>query len=474
MEAAKQTIPRGRRQEYKPYWSERLQTLQDQLTTAREQVEQTPSPENNAAYSRARTAFDEEKTKEVRNSWKEKTTSLNMERDTGKLWKLTKTLNDDFQPNPRAALLIQDNQIYTGKKAASLLAENFSQESHLDVPRQKTEDVRRRTKQELRKKTPTESMSADFTLQELNNASRQLKNKKAPGRDGITNEMIKHLGRHAKQKLLEIYNQSWNSGEFPASWKEAIITPILKKGKDKHNKTSYRPISLLSCLGKTMERMVNRRLQYHLEKNNLINRTQSGFRKNRNTEDQITLLTQDIENGFQQKMKSLAVFVDLTKAFDKVWKEALLLKLLQKNVCGTMYWWIHSYLFQRSARVKLDGQTSTRVKIREGVPQGCCISPTLFIVFIDDITDQLSNHISRALHADDLAIWTKSEQISTAAYRMQDAMNLISNWAREWMVSINRTKTETTCFSLSPKKEVFNLQIEGTDIPQQDTPARCL
>nr|KAG5709635.1 hypothetical protein BaRGS_001685 [Batillaria attramentaria] len=272
--------------------------------------------------------------------------------------------------------------------------------------------------------------------------------------------MIKHLGRHAKQKLLEIYNQSWNSGEFPASWKEAIITPILKKGKYKHNKTSYRPISLLSCLGKTMERMVNRRLQYHLEKNNLINPTQSRFRKNRNTEDQITLLTQDNENGFQQKMKSLAAFVDLTKAFDKVWKEALLLKLLQKNVCGKMYWWIHSYLFQRSARVKLDGQTSTRVKIREGVPQGSCISPTLFIVFIDDITDQLSNHISRALHADDLAIWTKSEQISTAAHRIQDAMNLISNWAREWMVSINRTKTENTCFSLSPKKEVFNLQIE--------------
>nr|KAG5689677.1 hypothetical protein BaRGS_026792 [Batillaria attramentaria] len=74
-----------------------------------------------------------------------------------------------------------------------------------------------------------------------------------------------------------------------------------------------------------MERMVNRRLQYHLEKNSLMNPTQYGFRKNRNTENQITLLTQDVENGFQQKMKSLAVFVDLTKAFDKVWKEALLL-----------------------------------------------------------------------------------------------------------------------------------------------------
>ena len=82
--------------------------------------------------------------------------------------------------------------------------------------------------------------------------------------------MICHLGGVAKQKLLDIYNHSWNTGTFPTSWKEAIIIPILKKGKDRHSKTSYCPISLLSCLGKAMERIVNRRLQHHLEKNGLL------------------------------------------------------------------------------------------------------------------------------------------------------------------------------------------------------------
>ena len=76
----------------------------------------------------------------------------------------------------------------------------------------------------------------------------------------------------------------------------------------------------------------------------------------------MTLLTQDIENGFQQKMKTLAVFVDLIKAFDKVWKESLLFKLLRKRVCGNMYSWIQSHLFPRSARVRLEGQTSSSVK----------------------------------------------------------------------------------------------------------------
>ena len=104
------------------------------------------------------------------------------------------------------------------------------------------------------------------------------------------------------------------------------------------------------------------------------------------------------------------------------------------------------------------------------MPQGGVISPTLFIIFIDDICDQLSSHIPRALHADDLALWTKAEQVTPAAIRMQEAMNLISFWAKEWLVLINRTKTEATCFSLSPKREEFILQINGQEIHQQDTP----
>ena len=195
-----------------------------------------------------------------------------------------------------------------------------------------------------------------------------------------------------------------------------------------------------------------------------------GFRKHRSTEDQRAYLTQEIENGFQEKKNTLAVFVDLTKAFDKVWKDGLLLKLLKKNICGRMYGCIQSYLFQRTARVKLERHTSNLVKFREGVPQGGVISPTLFIILIDDIIDHLSTYISKAIHADDLAIWTCSEHINTANIRIQDAMNSISDWAEEWMVTINKNKTQATCFSLSTKKEQYNFHLQGGNIPQQETP----
>ena len=140
--------------------------------------------------------------------------------------------------------------------------------------------------------------------------------------------------------------------------------------------------------------MVNRRLQHHLEKIGLLSLSQSGFRKTRSTNDQVTPLIQGIENSFQQKMKTLAVFVDRTKAFSNAWKVGRPFKLLRKRVRGKVYSWIQSYLFQRS-----EGEINFSVKIREGVPQSGVISPTLFIVFLDDICDQLSTHITHPMSA---------------------------------------------------------------------------
>ena len=471
LEAAKCSIPRGRRYDYKPYWSDQLNELHNNMSKARDNMETFPNSESISAHSRARELYEEEKIQSSQKAWKEKTESLNMERDGDKIWKLTNSLNDDLQDSYKPTVLKNDNEeILTGKKAADKLAEHFKEISNLKIPREKANETRQQIKHESRNQQPNECMTANFTMQELNKAIHKLKNKKAPGPDGITNEMIKHLSNYAKNYLLQIFNQSWNTGTFPQYWKEATIIPIPKKGKDRTQSSGYRPISLLSCLGKLMERLVNNRLQYHLEKNGLLNPIQSGYRKNRSTEDQVTLLVQEIENAFQEKMKTIAVFVDLTAAFDKVWKDGLLLKLLRKQVNGNMFQWIKNFLFQRTARVKIDGYKSSLVKLREGVPQGGVISPTLFIIFIDDITEKLTTHISRALHADDLAVWTASENLSTAYVRMQMTMEKIGKWADEWLVTINKKKTEATVFSLSPKKEEVNLKINGESIPQQDTP----
>ena len=469
--SAKKSIPRGFRKDYKPYWSKTLANLHQKLSEARESMEQDPSAETVTRHNELKEEFNETKVKELQESWHDKTSSLSLESSTGKLWQLVKTLNEDATSTRGTTVLEEEGSVHIGRRAANLLAETFQDDSTTKVSPERREEVAKQLQNLQSEQTTTpQSMSSDFTLAELEDAIKRLRNKKAPGKDGVCNEMIRHLGETAKQKLLELFNQSWTTGIFPTAWKEATIIPILKKGKDPKQKTSYRPISLLSCLGKTLERMVNKRLMWHLETNNLITKEQTAFRKNRNTEDQLIHLAQSIENAFQDGHKVVATFIDLTKAFDKVWKQGLLLKLQTAGVKGKMFKWVKSFLSHRMARVKLNGALSQKVTLKEGVPQGGVISPTLFIVYINDITRGLSIHTSRALHADDFAMWTSAASTNTAKVRMQDALNNTSKWADDWCVTINSLKTVATCFSLSNKSEKIQLKIKNRKVPMDDTP----
>ena len=218
-----------------------------------------------------------------------------------------------------------------------------------------------------------------------------------------------------------------------------------------------------------MERMVNNRLLKYLEENHILNDCQSGYRKNRSTEDQTTYLAQEIEDAFQKKQKLLATFFDLSKAFDKVWKDGLLLKLANCGVNGRMLVWIRDFLTRRCARVKTNNKLSNLVYLHEGVPQGGVLSPTLFLVFINDLPQQFTPYVHRALHADDLAIWTQADSVCTAQARMQDAISKVEQWARDWGVTINESKTVSTLFSLCTKPEPLKLIVNNTEIPVSST-----
>ena len=216
--------------------------------------------------------------------------------------------------------------------------------------------------------------------------------------------------------------------------------------------------------------MVNKRLLWYLETNHLISSTQTGYRKHRSTEDQLSLLAQEVENGFQEKKKTLAVFFDLTQAFDRVWKEGLLFKLLQKGIGGRLFSWIKNLLIHRTARVIVDGEASHRVQLREGVPQGGVISPVLFLVFIDDITSCVPQHVSNTLHADDFAVWSTTTYTTTAVKRIQATVDNVNQWNIDWGQEASKTKTCATLFSLSPKREEVRITFGREIIPLEDTP----
>ena len=159
----------------------------------------------------------------------------------------------------------------------------------------------------------------------------------------------------------------------------------------------------------------------------------------------------------------------LTKAFDKVWREGLLLKILESGVSRRKYRWIRCFLHDRSARVKLDGHLSKSVKMR-GVPQGGVISPTLFLLHINNITTVLPRHVSNTLHADDLAVWSASEYTTSSAYRIQEAVNKVDQWTNDWGLQISEVKTQATVFSLSTSKEKVAKKFGDKTLPQVETP----
>ena len=120
--------------------------------------------------------------------------------------------------------------------------------------------------------------------------------------------MLVHLGPIGKKTVLCLINLTLQTGELPRAWKNAIITPILKKGKPSEDLSSYRPISLTSVLGKLAERMINSRLYWWLEKSGIINPNQAGFRAGQRTEDQLFRLSQRILDGFQRKEQTLLIY----------------------------------------------------------------------------------------------------------------------------------------------------------------------
>ena len=283
-------------------------------------MERNPTPQNMRKHSQLKVDLDKEKQTQTQASWKTKTASLNMEKDSKKLWQLTKSLNGDNSEHGRTTLQTTNGTV-TGKAAANVLARVFEEESTASPSGDRVKDVRTQTRAVLQN-TATAGfdpcMTECLTPESPEEALKKMKQKKAPGPDGITNEMLKHLGPEAKRTLLRIYNQSWLTGTVPTIWKEAVIRPIPKEGKDKRDPSSYCPISLLNCVGK------------------LLAATQTGYRQFWSTEDQLALLMQDFEDAFQEK-KVLAVFFDMSKTLNKVWKEGLLLELLRAGVHGKMY-----------------------------------------------------------------------------------------------------------------------------------------
>jgi len=293
-----------------------------------------------------------------------------------------------------------------------------------------------------------------ITLKELNDEIKNLKNSKAPGKDLITNQLIKTLPTKATLYLILIYNSILRLGYYPEAWKHAQVKMILKPGKSANEPRSYRPISLLSGLSKIFERLLLKRLfKVDLFKK-AIPLHQFGFRKEHGSEQQIARVTQFILEAFERKEYCSAVFLDISEAFDRVWHEGLLLKLA-KILPYNLYIILESYLTNRTFEVKDQaGETSRTGQIGAGVPQGSNLGPLLYSIFSSDMPlpyiyrPSPTERIMLSTYADDTIVLS-SDTLATAATRNnENYLKSFSDWADKWGISVNAAKTGHVIFTL--------------------------
>ena len=288
----------------------------------------------------------------------------------------------------------------------------------------------------------------------------------SPGADGIPNIFIRNLPQCQKDKLLYMYNTSWYSGHVPSDWKHGIIIPIHKPNKLKTEASSYRPITLLSCIGKYMEKILCNRLIHWLERNKILSDHQCGFRKGLSTYDVLHRLEQNIKNSLFHHSHTVVVYLDLQGAFDKVWHPGLLYKLAKIGISGRMFRWIEDYLLNRTFQVRVGNSLSDIHPVNAGVPQGAVLSPTLFNLMLHDLPEKQGINIYT--YADDITISCSGQNLEKLRIDIQCYLTDLITWLHLWGMVVSVSKSSMQVFSRSRRPEII-LRINNEVLPCSKT-----
>ena len=221
---------------------------------------------------------------------------------------------------------------------------------------------------------------------------------------------------------------------FPSEWEKGNITPIHKTG-DKQVLGNYRPVSLLPVCGKIFERLIFNEMFKFLLENNLVSPTQSGFKPGDSYSNQLLSITHEIFQSFDEGFEVRSVFLNISKAFDKVWQKGLIFKLSQNGISGNLPDILSDFLSDRKHSVFLNGQKCTWENVNGGIPQGSILGPLLFLIYRKDLSGDLFSKTK--LFAEDTSLFHGVHEINISANKLNNYLKKISNWKFQWKMNFN-------------------------------------
>ena len=291
------------------------------------------------------------------------------------------------------------------------------------------------------------SFSAIMT-DKLSSTLNKMKTSHGSGHDGIASLYLKIALPVVGRSLCDLFNKSLFAGKFPEDWKIARIAPIFKSGA-KDDRSNYRPISVLPFISRLFEKVIFNQFYEYLDANKSLYEHQSGFRLLHSVATALMASTNDWYLNIDKGKYTGLIYIDLKKAFDTVDHEILLKKLKMYGVTGLEHDWFTSYLDNRKQFCRVDGTSSDVKGINCGVPQGSCLGPLLFLIYINDLPSSLQkSHVS--MYADDTAISFSSKSIDD----LQNDLNLdllkLQDWLHANKLSLNVVKTQSLIIGSGP------------------------
>lgn len=315
--------------------------------------------------------------------------------------------------------------------ANNLTVTNFSVENPSDNPRDGTDYL----------------TSFNSLVKIFNN----LNNKKSSGLDNIPNIALKHLPKKIIRQYCILFNNALNNMYFPSKWKIAKTIALKKPGKAESDPSSYRPISLLPNISKVFEIVINRSLVNFCNKNDIIPQSQFGFRLNHSTIHAINKFSSDVCWALNNNECVAACLIDLEKAFDTVWVDGLIYKLIKKKFPSHMVKMIFSSVTNKQFFTSTGTDVSDiKFLVKEGLQQGTVNSPILFNIFNSDILKLYEFNDkpdkSALAFADDLVIYHRSNDLALLQKDLQKSFENVQFYCQSWKMKINPGKCETILF----------------------------
>ena len=308
--------------------------------------------------------------------------------------------------------------------------------------------------------------SIQCTVTEVEKYLKALNVHKSPGPDLISTHVLKECAQELAIPLCVLFNKSFTSGLLPVDWKIANITPIHKKGS-KHKKENYRQISLTSIISKVAEKIIRSRVLNFWTDHQVLNPNQFGFTKGKSTLAQLLSSFNDWSSSRNNSKTTDCIFLDLAKAFDSVPHERLLLKLQRHGIEGSLFLWFRNFLTNRQQRVVIRGTYSNWAPVISGVPQGTILGPTLFLLYINDITNDTTSTIK--LFADDTKIYRELNNVDGDTSAVQSDLDSLSNWTTDWQVQFNPQKCEVMRITHKRDKSKQPYYISNTELTPVDS-----